>query len=141
MCKILIIVLLVCLAQANAFLGGDKKTTTTTQRPTSAPSTTTTTTTTTTARTLPQSHHNHNNNVNSGIEKWTEAEVTKWANEQKFGIFITKNINGFNGVQLHELFLIRNQAPEVFYSLIKENTVSVPQFVKFSAELKKLFVK
>jgi hypothetical protein len=80
-------------------------------------------------------------NLNNNIVKWTEAEVTKWVNGKKFGTFITKTVDGFNGVQLNELFLIRIYAPEVFYNLFKDDTVNTPQFVKFSAELKKLFSK
>jgi hypothetical protein len=80
-------------------------------------------------------------NVNNSILKWTEAEVTKWVNGKKIGVFVTKTVVGFNGVQLNELFLILIHAPEVFYNLFKDDTVNALLFVKFSADLKKLFSK
>ena len=70
---------------------------------------------------------------------WSESDVTKWSHDHSFSYFINKNLQGFNGAYLHELYQYQKNSPEVFYLLIKQSTVDTVSFMNFSVELKKLF--
>jgi hypothetical protein len=159
MSKIIIFILSICLIQTNCLLFGDKTVIT-------ATTSKLTTTSTTTAKIdiygifRPTSGVINNNqtqvsvkpvstispavvkptlkNINQ-ILMWSESDVTKWSKEHNFSFYISKNLQGFNGAYLHELYTYLKNSPEVFYLLIKQTSVDMVSFMDFSVELKKLF--
>jgi hypothetical protein len=142
MSKIIILILSVCLIQTNCLLFGDKTTTTTKLVTTLATTTTKSTVTTTTVKlsssVAPAINPSSKPSL-SEILLWNENSVSNWLSVNKINIFINTKLHSFNGVHLYELYQYQSQSPHVYHDLIKQPTVDVSAFVKFSYELKKLF--
>ncbi len=151
MSKIIILILSVCLIQTNCLLFGDKATTTTKlvttlTTTTTCPSVTSTTTCPSVTSTTVKLSSSVAPAINpsskpslSEILLWNENSVSNWLSVNKINIFINTKLHSFNGVHLYELYQYQSQSPHVFHDLIKQPTVDVSAFIKFSYELKKLF--
>ena len=139
MSKLIILILSVCLIQANCLLFGDKTTPTTTKMVTTK-SAIVTSVPSTSVKLSSAAPVNPSNKPNlSEILRWTENDVSTWLSTNKINIFINTKLHSFNGVHLYELYQYQTQSPHVFHDLIKQPTVDVSAFIKFSYELKKLF--
>ena len=141
MSKLIILILSVCLIQANCLLFGDKTTpTTTTTKMVTTKSAIVTSVPSTSVKLSSAAPVNPSNKPNlSEILRWTENDVSTWLSTNKINIFINTKLHSFNGVHLYELYQYQTQSPHVFHDLIKQPTVDVSAFIKFSYELKKLF--
>lgn len=141
MSKIIILILSICVINANCFLFGADSTKPTTKL--------TTTTTTTKAQIITKPsitpfQSQSSTSVKPALSlnqilQWSESDVTKWSTDHKFSYYIAKTLQGFNGAYLRELHYYQTNSPEVFISLIKQVSVDTFSFMHFSLELKKLF--
>lgn len=80
--------------------------------------------------------------VNKTKLDWTEEDVNKWLLEKNIHSGIIKMIQQCDGKLLHELFLIKNEAPEFFFDFLHLNNsseINIRDYAIFIKEFNKLF--
>jgi male-specific lethal 1 len=74
------------------------------------------------------------------IQKWSEKEVKKWFDENKFHEKIFKEMDPCDGDLLFQMHILQIEAPEFFYqSITKDKSVDLKSALIFSKKLKELF--
>jgi hypothetical protein len=74
--------------------------------------------------------------------EWKEEDVDSWIHEKKFSQTLIENIKPCNGKILYQLFIMCKNAPEFFYSSLRNesnNNISLKDLALFSYELNNLF--
>ena len=75
----------------------------------------------------------------SKVSTWDEEQVYNWLIDNDLYVFVT-GVNRINGALLEELYLLKNEAPDYFYSkLDKDMKVPLKDILNFTLKLKQLF--
>ena len=75
----------------------------------------------------------------SAILGWSESNVFEWFEKNALNRQIIKAIGKCNGVVLHQLYEMKNEAPQFFYQSLKTDQVDLDALMMFVFHLKQLF--
>lgn len=79
-------------------------------------------------------------NVSSNPLKWSQNEILKWFNQRnQFDQSVFTLLSQFNGAMLHELYILRDQAPEYYFKAMSSLQINFSMALRLSRELRTLF--
>ena len=70
---------------------------------------------------------------------WSEKEVTIWLRESNIDTKIAVAMEGFDGKMLRQLYQMKKDSPNSFYSYLKEVTTCLKTTIHFTLKIDQLF--
>ena len=73
------------------------------------------------------------------VDEWSEGRVIDWFEEKGLNLKLIEAIGPCSGIVLHQLFKMKNEAPQFFYQSLKTDQVDLNSLMMFTFHLENLF--